>query len=172
MPGKSVCTTFWMGRWAATAYELFPITLRAAKEFIGQHHRHNAPPQGHKYSIGLKETGRLVGVVVVGRPIARAQDDGYTAEVTRCCVLDSQPNANSKLYAAAVRAAFAMGYRRVITYTLPEESGASLKAAGFVPAGMTRASPGGWNVPSRPRDRPERYPECEKIRWAKERKTK
>ena len=111
-----------------------------------------------------------MGVVVVGRPIARAQDDGYTAEVTRCCVLAGQPNANSKLYAAAVRAAFAMGYRRVLTYTLPEESGASLKAAGFAPAGMTRASPAGWDVPSRPRERPARYPDGAKIRWVKERK--
>lgn len=113
----------------------------------------------------------MVGVVVVGRPIARALDDGYTAEVTRCCVLDGQRNANSKLYAAAARTAFAMGYRSVITYTLPEESGASLKAAGFVPAGRTRASPAGWSVPSRPRERPARYPEGEKIRWIKERNT-
>lgn len=85
-------------------------------------------------------------------------------------MLAGQPNANSKLYAAAVRAAFAMGYRRVLTYTLPEESGVSLKAAGFMPDGMTRASPAGWSVPSRLRDRPERYPTGEKIRWIKERK--
>jgi hypothetical protein len=83
------------------------------------------------------EDGELIGVVIVGRPIARAQDDGYTAEITRCCVLENRRNANSKLYAAALRAAQNMGYRRVITYTLPEESGASLKAVGFTLDGLT-----------------------------------
>ena len=145
--------------------ELCPITLRAARAFIQEHHRHNEPPHGHKFSIGLTENGRLVGVVTVGQPIARAQSDGYTAEVTRCCVLDGQRNANSKLYAAAIRAARAMGYRRIITYTLPEESGASLRAVGFQTDGMTRCNRDGWNMPGRPRRTPERYPTGPKMRW-------
>jgi hypothetical protein len=145
--------------------ELVPITLKTAREFVREHHRHNAPPQGHKFSIGLKADGELIGVVVCGRPIARAHDDGYTAEITRCCVLENQPNANSKLYAAALRAAKAMGYTRVITYTLPSESGASLKAAGFTLNGRTTYSP--WNTPSRPRRTPEKYPVGSKNRWIK-----
>ena len=131
--------------------EICPVTLKDAQAFVKEHHRHNDPPQGHKFSIGLTDGGCLVGVAVVGRPIARGNDDGYTAEITRCCVLDNQRNANSRLYAAALRAARAMGYRRVITYTLPEESGASLKAVGFRVDGLTNHSPNGWNVPSRPR---------------------
>jgi hypothetical protein len=110
----------------------------------------------------------LIGIVTVGQPIARHQCDGYTAEVTRCCVLDGQRNANSRLYAAAFRAARAMGYRRVITYTLPEESGASLKAAGFRIDGTTKYNTAGWNTPGRPRKTPEKYPTGPKIRWIKE----
>ena len=144
--------------------ELFPITFKAACEFVAKNHRHNEPPQGHKFSIGLKSNGEIIGVVMCGRPIARAHDDGYTAEITRCCVLENQPNANSKLYAAAIRAARAMGYQRIITYTLPEESGASLRAVGFHEDGVTRECDG-WNVPSRPRVTPERYPKGRKTRW-------
>jgi hypothetical protein len=141
--------------------------LKTAQEFIREHHRHNSPPQGHKFSIGLMEGERLIGVVIVGRPIARAQNDGYTAEITRCCVLDNQRNANSKLYGVAIRAARAMGYRRVITYTLPEESGASLKAVGFQLDGLTASNSNGWNMPGRPRKTPEKYPTGSKNRWIK-----
>jgi len=146
---------------------VYPITLREAQAFVKEHHRHNDPPHGHKFSIGLMKNGQLVGVVVVGRPIARGNCDGYTAEITRCCVLDGQPNANSKLYAAAIRAARAMGYRRVITYTLPEESGASLKAVGFQFDRLTKNNPNGWDMPSRPRRKPVKYPYCQKVRWIK-----
>jgi hypothetical protein len=145
-----------------------PVTLRDAQAFVRQYHRHNDPPQGHKFSIGLAAGSRLVGVVVCGRPTARALDDGYTAEITRCCVMDNMPNANSRLYAAALRAARVMGYSRVITYTLPEESGASLKAAGFRFDGMTKNNPNGWDMPGRPRRKPAKYPYCQKIRWIKE----
>ena len=145
--------------------ELCPITLRAAQAFVREHHRHNEPQHGHKFSIGLTDNGQLIGIVTVGQPIARAHMDGYTAEVTRCCVLDGHRNANSKLYAAAIRVARAMGYRRVITYTLPSESGASLKAVGFCMDGMTRYNANGWNTPGRPRKKPERYPEGAKMRW-------
>jgi hypothetical protein len=93
-------------------------------------------------------------------------DDGYTAEITRCCVLENERNANSKLYAAAIRAARAIGYRRIITYTLPEESGASLKAVGFSLDGQT-ADVRSWDVPSRPRTVPEKYPTGRKNRWVK-----
>jgi hypothetical protein len=115
----------------------------------------------------LEEDGRLIGVVTAGQPIARANDDGYTLEITRCCVLEGKRNANSKLYAAALRVARAMGYRRTITYSLPEESGASLRAVGFSPDGMTKANKNGWDMPGRPRKRPERYPNGPKIRWSK-----
>lgn len=145
--------------------KLCPISLRQAQAFVGEHHRHNSPPQGHKFSIGLMENGTLIGVVIAGNPIARKQRDGYTAEITRCCVLDGYRNANSKLYAAALRTAKAMGYRRVLTYTLLNESGASLRAVGFRHDGLTGI--GNWNTKKRPRAMPEKYPTGRKNRWVK-----
>ena len=152
--------------------EITPVTFKETKNFITEHHRHNVAPQGHKFSIGAKENGILIGVVTVGRPIARRNDDGNTAEITRCCVIEGHKNANSLLYAAAWRAARAMGYRRIITYTLPSESGASLRAAGFRKIGITEGKAKGWSVPSRPREIPEKYPIGPKIVWEIRRSTK
>lgn len=111
---------------------IVPVTFKAACEFVAEHHRHNPPPRGHKFSIGVCDSeGVLHGVAMVGRPVARALDDGLTAEVNRTCT-DGFPNANSALYGAAWRTASAMGYRRLVTYTQADESGASLTAAGWV----------------------------------------
>lgn len=110
---------------------IVPITFCQACEFISQLHRHNKPPAGHKFSVGLKLNGVLVGVAMAGRPIARHFDDGLTLEVNRTCT-DGTRNANSMLYGAVRRAAWGMGYQRIITYTQADESGASLRAAGFV----------------------------------------
>jgi hypothetical protein len=107
------------------------VTFRAACSFVAELHRHNKPPRGHKFSVGLFDGERMVGVAMAGRPVARAFDDGLTVEVNRTCT-DGTRNANSMLYGAVWRAAKAMGYRRCITYTQADESGASLKAAGFV----------------------------------------
>jgi hypothetical protein len=107
-----------------------PLTFRAACAFVAAHHRHNHPPRGHKFSVGLYEGADLLGVAMAGRPIARHEDDGLTLEVNRTCTLGAR-NANSMLYGAVRRAAFAMGYDRVITYTQADETGASLRGAGF-----------------------------------------
>lgn len=107
-----------------------PITFRAACAFVAEHHRHNKPPRGHKFSIGLRDGEMLVGVAMAGRPVARALDDGLTLEVNRTCT-DGTPNANSMLYGAVWRAAKAMGYLRCVTYTQAEECGASLRAVGW-----------------------------------------
>lgn len=96
---------------------LTPINLKTANAFVQQYHRHHKPTRGHKFSIGVSENGALVGVAICGRPVARRLDDGYTLEVNRLCT-DGTPNACSILYAAAYRAARAMGYNRVITYIL------------------------------------------------------
>lgn len=124
------------------------------------------PPQGHRFSIGLQDGGELIGVAIVGRPIARLLDDGWTAEITRVCVLPGRKNANSMLYGASVRAAKSMGYRKVITYTLPEESGSSLRAAGFREDGVTTHKRG-WCTPARRRE-DNGYPIGQKIRWVHE----
>lgn len=113
------------------ALQIVPITLKAAKAFIAEHHRHNKPPTGWKFGVGLCSGDALVGVATAGRPIARHFDDGLTLEVNRTCT-DGTRNANSMLYGAIWRAAKAMGYLRCITYTQADECGASLRAAGWV----------------------------------------
>ena len=109
---------------------LVPTTLREANAFVKAHHRHHKPVTGHKFSIGCEVEGRLVGVVIAGRPVSRYLDDGLTLEVNRLCTT-GEKNACSMLYAAAARAAKAMGYQRIITYTLDNEPGTSLRAAGW-----------------------------------------
>jgi len=111
--------------------KVVPITLREACAFIAQHHRHNKPPRGWKFGVGLHAGDSLVGVATAGRPVARHYDDGLTLEVNRTCT-DGTRNANSMLYGAVWRAAKAMGYHRAITYTQSDETGASLRAAGWV----------------------------------------
>lgn len=106
-----------------------PVTLREANEFVRRLHRHSRPVAGHRFAIGV-ETTKLVGVAIVGRPVSRELDDGFAAEITRVCT-DGTRNACSMLYGACRRAARELGYRPVYTYTLPEEGGASLRAAGF-----------------------------------------
>ena len=98
-----------------------PLGFRAASAFVAEHHRHNKPPRGAKYCLGVcDEEGKLRGVAMIGRPVARSYDDGLTAEVNRTAT-DGCPNANSALYAAAWRVAAALGYRRLITYTQGSE---------------------------------------------------
>lgn len=123
--------------------KIFPVTLKKANSFVAELHRHNKPVAGHKFSIGIKdENNVLCGIVIVGRPVSRKLDDGVTAEITRLCT-NGTFNACSMLYAAARKAAKAMGYERIYTYTLPEEGGASLRAAGFV---LDKKSAGGSHI--------------------------
>lgn len=133
-----------------SALELVPVSFADACAFVAAHHRHHRPPRGHKWSVGVATDGVLVGVAMVGRPVARLFDDGRTLEVNRTCT-DGHPNANSMLYGAAWRGCKAMGYRRLITYTQAGESGSSLRAAGWrVVAELPPRH--GWWAPSRPRE--------------------
>ncbi|MBX3282375.1 MAG: hypothetical protein KF756_07860 [Acidobacteria bacterium] len=140
--------------------ELQPIDFDEACEFIRQNHRHHLPPKGWKFGIGVNDGKSVVGVVTAGRPVSRFLDNGYTAEVTRCCT-DETKCAASKLYAAAWRAAKALGYKRLITYTLKSEPGTSLIAAGWKVVYETKG--GSWNVPSRPRV--DKHPLEPKLLW-------
>jgi hypothetical protein len=143
--------------------KLKPITLATANDFVSRHHRHNGCVVGHRFSVGLEHDGALIGVVIIGRPIARRLDDGLTAEVTRLCVMpDSPKGACSKLYAAAQKAWFAMGGKRIVTYTLKTESGASLRGAGWEQTAETGGA--GWSQPSRPR-RNKAISMQVKLRW-------
>jgi hypothetical protein len=129
---------------------LVPVSFAEACEFIDANHRHHRRPVGHKFSIGVADDAVLVGVAVVGRPVARVLQDGLTLEVTRSAT-DGTENANSMLYGACWRATKALGYGRLITYTQDGESGSSLRAAGWhVVAEL--ASRRGWDTPSRRRE--------------------
>jgi hypothetical protein len=128
---------------------IVPVTFRQAVVFIAEHHRHHRPPRGMKFAVGVSDGRGLVGVATVGRPVARHLDDGSTLEVTRTCTCQV-PNANSMLYGAMWRAARALGYTRMLTYTQEGESGSSLRAAGLVRVAELRPRPG-WHTPSRPR---------------------
>lgn len=140
--------------------ELVPISFEEACRFIDQHHRHHKAPVGWKFGVGVATAGRLAGVVIVGRPVSRHRDDGRTLEVTRLCT-DGTRHAASLLYAAAWRAAKAMGYTRMGTYILAEETGTSLRAAGWRFVYMTGG--GSWSCPSRPRD--DKHPLGQKQLW-------
>ena len=146
---------------------LGPVSLKTAKEFVRCHHRHNPPPAGWRWGLGAYNGSELIGVAMVGRPVARMLDPGQYVEVNRLCVKDMRPrelvwNAASMLYGAAAREAKKRGYETILTYTLAdEEEGTSLKAAGWTPVKRTRG--GSWNRPGRPRE--DRAPTVPKIRW-------
>lgn len=139
---------------------LQPITFPEACEFIRSHHRHHLPPQGWKFGIAVNDGEKVVGVITIGRPVARMLDDGWTLEITRCAT-DGTKNAPSILYGAAKRAAFAMGYKRIITYTLMSEPGTTLLASGYKCLG--EAGGGLWSRDSRPRV--NKHPEETKTLW-------
>lgn len=74
---------------------------------------------------------------------------------------DGVPNGCSMLYGALCRAGKALGYTEAWTYTLPDEPGTSLRAAGFTHQGISKG--GEYDCPSRPR-KPAVRPEP-KHRW-------
>lgn len=138
-----------------------PITLAEASEFVRRVHRHHPPSAGHKFSLAVAdESGAVRGVAVVGRPVARGNDTGWTLEVTRVAT-DGAPNACSMLYGAAWRAAKALGWRRLITYTLTTEPGTSLRAAGWKVIGEVQGR--SWSCASRPRV--DKHPTLDKLCW-------
>ena len=129
-----------------------PVNLAEAQEFVRNFHRHNKPPIGHVFSLGCSDGAHLVGVAICGRPVARPLDDGQTLEVTRLCVSEAAPKgACSFLYSRAWRAAAALGWARLVTYTLQSEGGASLRGAGWSCVGTLPArKEAGWqNRPGR-----------------------
>lgn len=137
-----------------------PITLAEANEFIARHHRHHKPVLGHIFCVAVSEGDDVRGVATVGRPVSRMLQDGFTAEVTRVCT-DGTRNACSMLYATCWRGAKALGYTRLVTYTLPDEGGASLRAAGWRLIG--EAGGGSWSREGRPRV--DKHPTLPKFRW-------
>lgn len=136
------------------------LELGEANAFVAQHHRHHRPVVGHKFSIGAVMGEKIVGVAIIGRPVARGRDDGETLEVTRLCT-DGTRNACSFLYGAAAKAAFALGFKRIGTYILASEPGTSLSAAGWRLLGEVKGR--SWSCQSRPRV--DKHPTQSKLLW-------
>jgi hypothetical protein len=130
--------------------KIIPLTLKEANDFVARYHRHHKSVVGHRFSIGLFDNDKIIGVAIVGRPVARKINQYNTAEVTRLCT-DGTKNACSKLYSACARIAKEMGFEKIITYILDDEPGLSLKASGW---DLEKECCGGknWNVPSRIRE--------------------
>ena len=147
-----------------TRLHIVPITQREAFAYVERHHRHHRPPRGSIVQVSVSDDdGDIRGVAIVGRPLARMLQDGWTCEVIRVAT-DGTKNACSKLYGACWRAVKALGYRRLVTYTLPEEGGASLRGAGFTLVG--EAGGGGWSRRERPRV--DLHPTQVKLRWERQ----
>lgn len=139
---------------------LHPIDFKDACEFVNKYHSHHHAPRGWKFGVAVDNGEKIVGVVMVGRPISPKFDDGFTLEVTRCCT-DGTKNVASMLYGVAKRVAKELGYKRLITYILVEEQGTSLKAAGWKRLYVTRG--GEWDRKYRPRV--TSYPVGNKVLW-------
>lgn len=140
-----------------------PIELKDANAFVQRLHRHHPPVHRDKFRLGaVNDQNNLIGVIQAGRPVARNLDDGDTLEVVRCCT-DGTYNACSFLYSRIARIAKEMGYKRVITYILDSETGASLKASGWMLDGYVKGR--SWDTPSRRRN--DRHPTVDKQRWVK-----
>lgn len=143
--------------------KLMPCDFSTAQDFVSKHHRHNKPPVGHKFSIAVYDGDKLCGVCMVGRPISRYFDDSLTLEVNRCCT-DGTKNACSMLYGAAWRAAKALGYKRIVTYTRKSENGSSLRASGWICDGDA----GGTHWTGERYIQQEIVLDEKKVRWRKE----
>ena len=141
--------------------EIRPISLKTAQEFVDRYHRHHKAPVGHKFSIGLYQGEQMIGCAICGRPVSRYLDDTRTCEITRLCTI-GEKNACPMLYGACGRIAKAMGYQRIITYTLASESGISLRASGFACEGIA-----GGEIWTGQRKRDNGVPKEKKLRWSR-----
>lgn len=166
--------------------QLVPISFAEMKAFVEKHHRHCQPPKGWLYGAGVfngsrnRGVGTLVGVVSVGRPVARmldahnkqARESGgkcLVVEVNRNCIDPTLPsplvkNAASKLYGWAARQARSEGAEWIVSYVLDEEEGTTLRAAGWEPDHLTVGR--SWSTPGRQRE--NIGPQGDKVRWRKQ----
>lgn len=149
--------------------KIIPCTYRTACDFVNEFHRHHKASQGCKFCIGLTDNNnKLCGVAICGRPVSRHLDDGLTLEINRLCT-DGTKNACSMLYGACCRIGKAMGYKKVITYILESETGASLKASNFICEGAAGGTH--WTGVRQHKQLSlieDKTPEEMKVRWTKQ----
>lgn len=150
---------------------ILPIGRPAARRFVLEHHEHCPPPAGDRFRASIWNGITLIGVVIVGRPVARMLPQQEWVEVNRLCVRRDIPaplrwNACSQMYGWAAREAKRRGFERIITYTMETEPGITLKAAGWNIDGKVGRAGKSWNCPSRPRV--DKTPTVPKIRWSRQ----
>ena len=62
--------------------EIRPVSFAAAAGFVRRHHAHNAAPVAWRYGAAIANgPTRLLGVVMVGNPVARGQNGRGTSKV-------------------------------------------------------------------------------------------
>ena len=116
------------------------VPLKEANDFVRVWHRHHNPVPGHRFSLAAIKRGAVCGVAIVGRPVSSNTCQETIVEVVRLAT-NGERNACSKLYGAAAREAKKRGFASIQTFTLPEEGGASLRAAGWENVGMSEGRP-------------------------------
>lgn len=146
-----------------TKLTIVPMTRGEANDFVEENHRHHGRLPGDKFCLGVARFHEIVGVAIVGRPVARHFDDGWSLEVTRVCVTEGVRNANSMLYGACWRATKALGYRRLYTYTRADESGSSLRGAGWKV--IAEREPRSWEKSSVSRPRVQKTEPFQRLLW-------
>lgn len=160
----------------ATRLRVATVPIPEAQDGIVRWHRHLPPAPGALVAFAVYAGETVVGYMTIGRPVAPTLARRGWLEVTRVAT-NGHPNACSALYGAAARyarhdggrqlALFARPAQPIITYTLPEESGASLRAAGWVELPSYRRRDGGqWGRPCRSRPVRGEKLAAPKRRWS------
>lgn len=149
--------------------EIHDIDRACARRFIAQHHAHCRVPVTWRFHTGIYNGRTLLGVAIVGNPVAPGFNGRGIAEVNRLCIRRDTAvalrwNAASMLYGWCAREATRRGWRKIITYTRVDEPGTSLRAAGWTPECRVRGR--GWHSARRARSNTNSW--IDKVRWARE----
>jgi hypothetical protein len=153
--------------------DIRPIDRESARRFVARHHTHCRPPVTWRFHTAIYNGRTLLGVALVGNPVAPALNGRGIVEVNRLCIRRDTAaalkwNAGSKLYGWCAREAARQGWQKIITYTRIDEPGVTLRAAGWTPDGLVRGR--GWHSARRPRSNTNSW--IGKVRWMKSLTTK
>lgn len=149
--------------------EIGEVDRASAKRFIARHHAHCRVPVTWRFHAGIYNGRTLLGVAVVGNPVAPALNGRGIVEVNRLCVRRDTAaalrwNAASMLYGWCAREAARQGWHKIISYTRADEPGTSLRAAGWKHECRVRGR--GWHSSRRARSNTNSW--IDKIRWARD----
>ena len=145
-----------------------PISFPVARSFVRRHHAHCNPPVTWRFGQSVFNGHTMLGVIMVGNPVAAALNGRGMLEVNRLCIRRDLPralawNAASMLYGWGAREAERRGWMHIVTYTRADEDGTSLRAAGWVEESRVRGR--GWHSSRRRRSNTNGW--IDKTRWGK-----